>query len=281
MKNGKKNDGKIGIFDSGLGGLTILRAVVSLMPDREYLYLGDNLRAPYGNKSQKEIFIHTRAGVEWLFGSGAEIVILACNTASANALRKIQQEVLPHKYPSKRVLGIIIPTAEEAVGFSKSGHIGVLATVATVLSGVFEKEVEKYSPEIKVSSQSGGKLVELIERNKNKKILQKEVKKVTDKLISKDVLIDAIVLGCTHYALIKNEIKKIVPKNISVIDQGEIVAIKLADYLKRHVEIRKRLSRISSVCFYTTADGDEVKKMMAQFYGKKIPVATVAYKIKT
>ena len=275
----KKHNGKIGIFDSGLGGLTILREVVRLMPNREYVYLGDNLRAPYGNRTQKKIFAYTLAGVEWLFQQGAEIVILACNTASANALRKIQQEVLPHKYPSKRVLGIIIPTAEEAIGFSKSGHVGVLATVATVLSGVFEKEVEKYSPEIKVSSQSGGKLVELIERNKNKKILQKEIENVTEKLISKDALIDAIILGCTHYALIKNEIKKIVPKNISVIEQGEIVAIKLSDYLKRHVEIRKRLSRISSVCFYTTADSDEVKKMMRQFYGKKISISTVSYKI--
>jgi glutamate racemase len=279
----KKHNGKIGIFDSGLGGLTVLREVVRLMPNREYVYLGDNLRAPYGNRTQKKIFAYTLAGVEWLFQQGAELVVLACNTASANALRKIQRTWLPRNYPGKRVLGIIIPTMEGAHQFSQSGHIGVLATVATVASKAFEKEAKKRAvgrrKKIRIISQSGGKLVELIEHAQDAKKLRGEIKTVVRQLLIKDQLIDAVILGCTHYALIKKQIKKIVPKNISVIDQGEIVAIKLADYLKRHAEIRKRLSRQLAVCFYTTAQSDEVKKKMAQFYGEKISIATVAYKI--
>jgi glutamate racemase len=275
----KKKQGKIGIFDSGLGGLTILREAIKLMPDREYLYLGDNLRAPYGNRTQKKIFQYTLAGVEWLFGMGAEIVILACNTASANALRKIQQEVLPSRFPGKKVLGIIIPTAEEVSNFSKSGHIGVLATRATVASGTFEKEVKKYGPEIKISSQSGGKLVELIESSGDKKTLRAEIGKITCRLIAKDKLIDAIILGCTHYALIEKQIKKILPKGISVVNQGEIVAMKLVDYIKRHAEISQRLSSHPRVYFYTTVDDDEIKKKMVRFYGSKICVETVSYEV--
>ncbi|MFZ2188094.1 MAG: glutamate racemase [Candidatus Moraniibacteriota bacterium] len=274
----KKKQGKIGIFDSGLGGLTILKEVIALMPNREYLYLGDNLRAPYGNRTQKKIFQYTLAGVEWLFERGAEIVILACNTASANALRKIQKDFLPAKYPGKKVLGIIIPTAEEAINFSKSGHIGVLATKATVASGTFEKEVKKYAPRIKISSQSGGKLVELIENGENKQKLGLEIEKIVHQLITKGKFIDAIILGCTHYALIEGQIRKILPKKIGVINQGNIVAMKLADYLKRHTEISQKLSSSSAVCFYTTANDGEIKKKMVQFYGKKIPIETVAYK---
>lgn len=256
-----------------------MREVVRLLPQREYLYLGDNLRAPYGNRSEQKIFEYTLAGVEWLFGHGAEIVILACNTASANALRKIQREVLPLKYPSKRVLGIIIPTAEDIGQFSKAGHVGVLATVATVRSKTFEKEIKKCNSHIRIVCQSGGRLVELIENGGNEKLLQAEIEKVTRRLISKDKLIDAVILGCTHYALIKNQIKNSLPKDIGVIDQGEIVALKLADYLRRHKEIGKKLSKESAVCFYTTSDKVVVKKMMAQFYGKKISISTVSYKI--
>ena len=275
----KKHNGKIGIFDSGLGGLTILGEVIARLPEREYVYLGDNLHAPYGDKTKEKIFAYTRSGVEWLFDAGVEIVVLACNTASANALRKIQQKVLPLKYPDKKVLGIIIPTAEEVNNFSQSGHIGVLATVATVDSGVFSREVKKYNPQIRMSAQSGGKLVELIESGGNEKKLAAEIKKVIGQLMAKDKLIDTIILGCTHYALIEKQIKKILPKKIKLVSQGEIVAIKLADYLKRHVEIRKKLSQRSAICFYTTADDAEVKKKMAQFFGKKVSIETVAYKI--
>ncbi|MFZ2226244.1 MAG: glutamate racemase [Candidatus Moraniibacteriota bacterium] len=271
----KNNNGKIGIFDSGLGGLTILKEVIAQLPEREYLYLGDNLRAPYGDRTQKKIFEYTLAGVEWLFSHGAEIVILACNTASANALRKIQQEVLPFKYANKKVLGIIIPTAEELSKFSLSKHIGVLATVATVASGSFEREAKKYNPKIKLSIQSGGKLAELIEQNKDKKKLETEIEMVIGRLMAKDKLIDTIVLGCTHYALIEEQIKESLPSGIRIISQGEIVAKKLAEYLNRHAEIDQRLSNRFAVDFYTTAIDDTAKKKMAQFFGKEISVATV------
>lgn len=238
-----EQSGKIGIFDSGLGGLTILKEIIKLMPEREYLYLGDNLRAPYGNRSQKEIFEFTLAGVKWLFENGAEIAILACNTASANALRKIQQEILPFKYPDKKALGIIIPTVENMENFSQSNHIGILATKATVESTVFEKETKKHNAKIKVVCQSGGKLVSLIEKNKNQNLLLAEIKKVADELIGKDELIDVIILGCTHYPLIEKQIKKVLPKNIKVISQGGIVAEKLADYINRHDEISKKIKK--------------------------------------
>ncbi len=274
-----KQSGKIGIFDSGLGGLTILSEVIKLMPDREYLYLGDNLRAPYGDKSQKDIFKYTLAGVEWLFDSGAEIVILACNTASSNALRKIQQKIMPLKYPDKKVLGIIIPTVEDAGDFSESGHIGILATRATVASVSFESEMKKHNSKIQIVCQSGEDLANIIERDEDQKTLRLEIEKVTTELINRDNLIDAVILGCTHYALIIDQIKTVLPKNIRVVGQGDIVAIKLLDYIRRHAEISRRLKNKFSVSFYTTSDSEEVKKLMAQFYGSNIPVSTVMYKV--
>ena len=259
-----------------------MREVIRLMPRREYLYLGDNLNAPYGSKSQAKIFRLTLAGVEWLFDNGAEIVILACNTASANALRKIQKEVLPSKYPQKRVLGIIVPTAEEVSSFSVTGHIGVLATRATVISRTFEKEVAKHSArrknQMQVATQSGGKLVKIIERDGTERVLQAEIENVCQRLLSKDSLIDAVVLGCTHYALIKDRIRRVLPKEIRVIDQGNLVALKLVDYLDRHTRIRNRLSEKSSLYFYTTSDRERVKRKIAQFYGMNIPITTVVYR---
>jgi glutamate racemase len=271
--------GKIGVFDSGLGGLTILKKAVSLMPNLEYLYLGDNLRAPYGNRSQEEIFSYTLAGVEWLFANGAEIVILACNTASACALRKIQQDILPSKYPSKRVLGIIIPTAEDATSFTESGHIGVLATKATVTSNVFEKEVRKYNSGVQIVCQSGGKLVEIIESDGNKNALLMEIKNVVNELLLKDDLIDVVILGCTHYALIEKQIRQALLKDINVISQGDIIAVKLLDYINRHDTIKEKLGNQSSVSFYTTSDNDDVKKKMVQFYGFNISISVVTCKI--
>lgn len=271
--------GKIGVFDSGLGGLTILKAIVKLMPEREYIYLGDNLRAPYGGKSQAEIFKYTLAGVEWLFNQGAEIVILACNTASSNSLKRIQQEVLPIKYPKKKLLGIIIPTAEEVKGYSQSGHIGILATEATVLSGAFDLEIKKRGQAINVVCQTGGKLVELIEKNENESIVLSEIKRVIGELIDRDGLIDVILLGCTHYALIADQIVGILPKNIKAIGQADLVAIKLSDYLERHKDVRDRLSSLSAVQFYTTNDSDQVKNLMKKFYATDIPISLASYSV--
>lgn len=275
-----KPSGKIGVFDSGLGGLAILKEMAGLMPEREYSYLGDNLRAPYGDKSQDKIFEHTLAGVEWLFADGAEIVVLACNTASANALRRIQCEVLPVKYPEKKVLGIIIPTVEVLGNSSRTGHIGVLATSATVESGVFEKEVGKYNSETRVVCQSGGQLAELIERDGASEALAAEIKNVTDRLIGRDKLIDTVILGCTHYALIAGQIRAALPPGIKAVGQGGIVAAKLRDYLDRHDEIRGKLKDGFSISFHTTSGKDEVKKLMARFYGQDIAVSSVEYRIK-
>lgn len=268
--------GKIGIFDSGLGGLTILKEVVNLMPSYEYIYLGDNQNTPYGDKSQAEIFKLTLAGVEWLFKNGAEIVILACNTASANALRKIQQEILPTKYPGKRVLGIIIPTIEEIEKYSKSGHIGILATKATVESKIYEIEMEKQNLQIKIISQEGGNLANIIELN-DKAELSVEIKRVIKELLVKDDLIDTIVLGCTHYALIKKEISQILPQHIQVINQGKVVAKKLFDYLAKHPEIKRKLNDSSSLIFYTTSNSNHTKQLMTYFYGENIPISTVTF----
>ncbi len=267
--------GKIGVFDSGLGGLTILKEMIGRMPDREYVYLGDNLNTPYGNKSQEEIFRLTSAGVEWLFGQGAEIIVLACNTASANALRRIQQEILPQKYPEKRVLGIIIPTVEEADKFSQAGHVGILATRATVASGVFEAEMKKRNPTIQVVCQSGGDLAELIERDAKDGSLEEEITRVVERLIAEDDQIDTLVLGCTHYALIADKIADFLAGKVKIVTQGQLVAEKLDDYLERHSEIREKLSRESKVNFYTTSEDEQVKKLMIRFYGEKVSVETV------
>ncbi len=269
-----KRTGKIGIFDSGLGGLTILKEVVKLMPCYEYIYLGDNQNTPYGNKSQDKIFNLTLAGVEWLFRNGAEIVVLACNTASANALRKIQREVLPVRYPDKRVLGIIIPTVEEIEKYSKTGHIGILATKATIESRIYEAEMKKQNPHIKIFSQSGGNLANLIELN-NKVEMLTEINSVVEELISKNNLIDTVVLGCTHYALIEEEIAQILPKHIHVVSQGELVAKKLKDYLTKHVEINIKLSNLFSLNFNTTSDSKHVQQLMTYFYGEKISISMV------
>jgi len=278
MKNLSTQAGKIGIFDSGLGGLTILKEIVTRLPEREYLYLGDNLNVPYGNKTREEIYDLTLAGVRWLFDAGAEIIILACNTASANALRKIQQEILPMQYPTKKVLGIIIPTVEEIEVFTKSGHIGVLATQATVHSHLFEIEMKKKNPAISLISKTGGKLALYVEENKDEEVLLREIQRVITELLSHDPLIDTVVLGCTHYALIEKYIRNIVPQEIHIIGQGEIIAKKLEDYLMRHKEISERLSPSSSVRFFTTKNDEHTRIMMKKFYGADILIQSIEKK---
>lgn len=270
----KQQAGKIGIFDSGLGGLTILKEIVRLMPDRNYIYLGDNANAPYGDKSQEEIFKLTLSGVEWLFEQGAVIVILACNTASANALRKIQQDILPMQYPGRRVLGIIIPTVEDMGTFTKSGNVGVLATKATVASKVFEIEIKKNNPKINIISESGGKLASLIEADAKRDVLLSEIKKVTTNLLAKNKLIDTVILGCTHYPLIMTEIKEVLPGNVNIISQGSIIATKLENYLNKHNEIRNELSDQFSLKIFTTSKDEKVKRLMIRFFGKDVSISS-------
>ena len=226
----------IGVFDSGFGGLTILKNLQKALPQYDYLYLGDNARAPYGSRSFETIFRYTLQAVRELFSRGCPLVILACNTASAKALRSIQQDVLPYEFPDKRVLGIVRPTAEEIGKFSKSGHIGIFGTAGTVSSGSYLIEIKHFYPELHVT-QHGAKFF---------------VKKDIDALLAEDPEIDTLLLACTHYPLLEGAIRAALPGNVKLVFQGDIVAEKTVDYLKRHPEMESRLTKNEKVRFLTT-----------------------------
>lgn len=266
----------IGFFDSGLGGLTILREVEELLPDYSYIYLGDNARTPYGSRTQETIYQFTREGVEYLFKRGAELIILACNTSSSAALRKIQQEYLPTHYPDRRVLGILIPTAEEISNLTKSGEIGILATEATVNSGAYVREVNKFAPDVKVHQQSCPLFVSIIEAGE----LEWEgvdllVQKYLGQLFSQSDKIDAVVLCCTHYAVIEDKIRSRLPQGVELVSQGGIVAKKLEDYLKRHPEIETKIQKSGSRVFLTTEKSDRVNRLASLCYGNPISLEVV------
>lgn len=259
----------IGVFDSGYGGLTILKGFLDLMPQYGYLYLGDSARAPYGNKSLKIVFEYTRQAVNFLFSQGAELIILACNTASAKALRKIQQEWLPGHYPDRRVLGVVIPLAEAAAEKSRRGRIAVIGTRATVESGVFNQELHKLNPSLKVFGQACPLLVPLVEEGwGGKPETNMILKKYLRNLKSKSV--DSLIPGCTHYPFLKKEIERIMGKNCKVLDAPGIVADKLADYLKRHPEMEAMLSKKRERLFFTTDDPDRFKVFGESFLGSRI-----------
>ncbi|MDB5204886.1 MAG: Glutamate racemase [Candidatus Taylorbacteria bacterium] len=259
---------RIGIFDSGFGGLSILKEIVRVLPEYSYIYLGDTARAPYGNRSQEIIYEFTKEGIEFLFRNGCDLVILACNTASSEALRKIQQEFLPKKYPYKKVLGVIIPGAEEAVLKTKNKKIGVLATEATVSSGAFKREIQKLNKSIKVFEVAAPMLVPLVEAGEDKS----ESAKILIRQYVIDVCrhsIDTLVLGCTHYGILESEIKK-TSKGITILSEGKIVAKKLKEYLERHDEIKKKLTKKKSIQFYTTDSKDKFDRLGSRFFGEKI-----------
>ena len=261
----------IGVFDSGCGGLSVLRELVRKLPNYRYAYLGDNARAPYGSRSDEEIYCFTREGVEFLFGRGAELVILACNTASAGALRKIQQELLPKKYPTKRVLGVVIPTAEEIVAKSASGSVGILATEATVRSGAYAREVQKLDHRVKVYQESCPRLVPMIEMGVvDGEGFLRAVRVHVKNLLSRRPKIDTVVLGCTHYALAQDVITSHFPRPITLMAQGELVAKKLGDYLKRHPELEQRLARGGEREFFSTERSTRVDRLGTLFYGAPI-----------
>lgn len=260
----------LGFFDSGLGGLTVLKEVVKLLPKYSFIYLGDNQRTPYGTKTQKQIFQFTLQGVEFLFSQGAKLVILACNTSSSSALRKIQREILPKKYPDKKVLGIIIPTAEEISKYTKTNKIGILATPATIASKSYIKEIKKFSPDLKVFQQTCPLLVPLIEQGIKEKEIDHVIDSYLQQLFSQEKNIDALLLGCTHYALIEKNVRKLLPANTKTVSQGKIIAEKLKDYLKRHPKIEKSLAKNGKRVFYTTASPKKVEKLSRIFFNKKI-----------
>jgi glutamate racemase len=262
----------IGIFDSGYGGLTVFKEIIKQLPHHDFIYLGDNARAPYGNRSFDAVFHYTKECVQWFFDQGCPLVILACNTASAKALRTIQQNVLPQlQDQSKRVLGVIRPTSEIIGKYSQSGHIGIFATTGTVRSESYILEIEKYYPNIQVSQQACPLWVPIIENDEiNTEGADFFIEKYVNELLDKDPEIDTILLGCTHYPLIADKIKTHLPPGIRIIEQGSIVAESLKDYLSRHEQLDEQISKNSSFKFYTTDDVLSFNVNGSKFFGKEI-----------
>lgn len=266
-----KITGPIGVFDSGFGGLEVLKHIVKKLPQYDFIYLGDTARTPYGSRSQEVIFNFAGQAVEFLFkgacpelAEGCPLVILACNTASSEALRKIQQE-----YTSPKVLGVIIPAVERATELTKNNRVGVIATEGTVQSGAFERELKKRNPKIKVFQKACPLLVPIVEAGEhNSEIAKLALQKYLKPLLAKKI--DTLILGCTHYGILEKQIKKIVGKNIFVISEGKIVAEKLVDYLNRHPEIETCLTKRSQRVFLTTDLTDKFQTLGTQFFGKKI-----------
>lgn len=261
---------KIGIFDSGLGGLVIARAIVKAMPEYDYVYLGDTARVPYGNRSHEAVFEFTKEGVDYLFRKeNCEIVVIACNTASARALRQIQQEYLLKNFPDRKVLGVLIPTAEECINFER---VGILATRGTVDSNSFSIEIlarrsfnEGGNKSIKIFQNPAPMLVPLAEEGETKNVtpfLKKYLQPFKNKKL------DALVLGCTHYPIFNNQIKKLLLKNVKLISQDEIIPKKLRDYFMRHPEISKKLSKNHTAKILVTDITKNVEKLTQKWFGK-------------
>lgn len=256
----------IGIFDSGYGGLTILKEIRRLLPEYDYIYLGDNARAPYGSRSFDIVYEFTLQAVKELFARGCPLVVLACNTASAKALRSIQQKDLPLIDPSRRVLGVIRPTVETVPPMSASGHIGLLATPGTVASHSYRLELEKMAPRMKITELACPMWVPLVENNEaDGPGADYFVSKYIGKLLESDPEIDTIILGCTHYPLLLKKIRAAVPPHIRIIAQGDIVAESLADYLRRHPEIESRCGKSGKMEFLTTENPDKFSSMASIF----------------
>lgn len=264
-------EGPIGIFDSGYGGLTILKEIRSLLPEFDYIYLGDNARAPYGTRSFELVYHFTLQAVKHLFARGCNLVILACNTASAKALRTIQQDWLAHNYPERRVLGVIRPTVEALQMLTQSEHVGLMATPGTVSSHSYKIETSRITPRISITEQACPLLVPLIENGEaHSPGTNYFVEKYTSELMKADPMIDTIILGCTHYPIIAADIAQALPAGVNVVAQGEIVARSLKDYLHRHPEIRSACSTDASIEFLTTEDPGKFENLASLFYGHSI-----------
>ena len=268
--------GPIGIFDSGYGGLTILHGIRQLLPEYDYLYLGDNARAPYGPRSFDVVYEFTRQAVMRLFDMGCHLVILGCNTASAKALRSIQQIDLPKTFPTRRVLGIIRPTAEVIGTLTQSRHVGVLATEGTIKSESYNMEIQKLFPDITVSGVACPFWVPLVEYNEaDSPGADYFVKKRIDEIMRKDPLIDAIILGCTHYPLLMPKILKYLPTGVRVVPQGEYVADSLQHYFTKHPEIEQRCSRGATVRYLTTENPEKFKEQAQIFLHEDVTVENI------
>jgi len=261
----------IGVFDSGYGGLTVLKEIISKLPEYDYIYLGDNARAPYGSRSFDTVYRYTLQCVQWFFSQGCSLVILACNTASAKALRTIQQNDLPGIDPAKRVLGVIRPTTEMIGNYSLTNSVGILATNGTVASDSYPVEIAKFFPEIKVYQQACPLWVPLIENNEHQGDgADFFVKKNLESIFRKGSDIDVILLGCTHYPLLNEKIQEYLPSGVKLISQGEIVADSLADYLRRHPEMETKCSKNGGRVFYTTDSTEDFDNHATIFFGEAV-----------
>ena len=266
-----QKSGPIGVFDSGYGGLTVLKEIVGKLPQYDYLYLGDNARAPYGNRSFDTVYQYTLQCVKWFFEQGCSLVILACNTASAKALRTIQQNDLPVIAPDKRVLGVIRPTAEIIGSFSETQNVGILATNGTVASGSYPMEIAKFFPGLKVFQEACPMWVPLVENEEYKNQgADFFVKKNLHSIFEKGENIDVLLLACTHYPLLKEKIEEYLPIGVKLISQGEIVAASLGDYLNRHPGIENLCSKNGQRVFYTTDSTEDFDNHTSKFYGQSV-----------
>ena len=261
----------IGIFDSGYGGLTVFKSIAAALPQYDYLYLGDNGRAPYGNRSFETVHQYTLQCVEWFFKMGCPLVILACNTASAKALRTIQQQDLPRLQPTGNVLGVIRPTAEVIGNYTRSGHVGVLGTRGTISSGSYPIEIHKFFPDVTVHQLACPMWVPLVENNEYLSDgADYFVQKYLDQLLSQSGDIDTILLACTHYPLLIDKIKQFLPPGIQVIPQGDIIAASLKDYLQRHEEITSFVTQNQEKTFYTTDSTADFNEHATIFFGQQV-----------
>ncbi len=266
----------IGVFDSGYGGLTVLRDLLDRLPQYDYLYLGDNARAPYGSRSFDLVYQFTLQAVRELFALGCPLVILACNTASAKALRSIQQRDLASIDPTRRVLGVIRPTVEALPSITRNGHIGLLGTPGTVASRSYEMELAKFHPDFRLTSQACPMWVPLVEnREADGRGADYFVRKYIDSLLRADTDIDTIVLGCTHYPLLIDKIRQYTPAHITLLTQGSIVAASLNDYLRRHPDMERRLGHGSSVTFLSTEQADRFSSMASFFLGHPVAASRI------
>lgn len=265
----------IGVFDSGYGGLTVLKEFARLLPENDFIYLGDNRRAPYGPLAFSTVYEYTLESIKWFADKGCRLVIVACNTASAKALRSIQQNDLPGMTLPKRVLGVIRPTSEVIGSYSKSGHAGIMATSGTVLSNSYVLEIKKFFPEMQISQEACPEWVSLVEAGKHEsEEADKPVKDHIEKLLAADRKIDTILLACTHYPLLMDKIRKHAPENISVIAQGTIVAESLVSYLEKHPEIANECSKCSRIQFFTTGDTGDFNAHASIFFGNAVNATT-------
>ncbi len=272
------NNSPIGVFDSGYGGLTVLRELVKTLPGYDFLYLGDNARTPYGTRSFEVVYEYTLQCVKYLFSQNCPLVIIACNTASAKALRNIQQLDLPKIAPDRRVLGVIRPSVEKVAGITLNGHVGVLGTSGTVASESYPIELQKWSGGKVVSTvqEACPMWVPIVENNEiGTEGAEYFIKKNIENILRKDKDLDTLVLGCTHYPLLIDSIIKYVPKNINILQQGEITAEKLKEYLIRHPEIENKLTKNATLQFLTTESSENFNGKAALFMGHKVEAGHV------